>query len=39
MSARKVAIRRPRARTADGEVPPPTFQTMTKTDPLDRRIG
>ena len=35
---RKVAIRRPRARAADGEVPLPTFQTMAQTDALDRRI-
>ena len=38
LGGRKVAIRRPRARTADGEVPLPTFQTMAKTDPLDRRV-
>ena len=35
---RKVAIRRPQARAADGEVPLPTFQTMAQTDALDRRI-
>src|SRR5262249_60178424 len=34
---RKVALRRPRARTAAGEVALPTFQTMAATDPLDRR--
>src|SRR5712692_10560476 len=35
---RKVAIQRPRVRTAEGEVPLPTFQTMAGTDPLDRRV-
>jgi putative transposase len=38
LGGRKVAIRRPRARTAEGEVPLPTFQAMAKTDPLDRRV-
>jgi hypothetical protein len=38
LGGRKVAIRRPRARTSDGEVALPTFQTMAKTDPLDRRV-
>lgn len=38
LGGRKVAIRRPRARTAEGEVPLPTFQVMAKTDPLDRRV-
>jgi putative transposase len=38
LGGRKVAIRRPRARTADGEVPLPSFQAMSKTDPLDRRV-
>jgi putative transposase len=38
LGGRKVAIRRPRARTVDGEVPLPTFQAMAKTDPLDRRV-
>jgi putative transposase len=38
LGGRKVAIRRPRARTADGEVPLPTFQVMAKTEPLDRRV-
>ena len=38
LGGRKVAIRRPRARTAKGEVPLPTFQAMAKTDPLDRRV-
>ena len=37
LGGRKVAIRRPRARTAAGEVALPTFQTMAATDPLDRR--
>jgi len=38
LGGRKVAIARPRVRTADGEVPLPTFQTMAATDPLDRRV-
>ena len=38
LGGRKVAIQRPRVRTADGEVPLPTFQTMAETDPLDRRV-
>jgi putative transposase len=38
LGGRKIAIRRPRARTADGEVPLPTFQAMAQTDPLDCRI-
>ena len=38
LGGRKVAIRRPRARTAEGEVPLPTFQTMANTDPLNRRV-
>ena len=38
LGGRKVAIRRPRARTAEAEVPLPTFQAMAKTDPLDRRV-
>jgi putative transposase len=38
LGGRKVAIQRPRVRTADGEVPLPTFQTMAGTDPLDRRV-
>jgi transposase-like protein len=38
LGGRKVAIQRPRVRTADGEVPLPTFQTMAQTDPLDRRV-
>jgi transposase-like protein len=38
LGGRKVAIRRPRARTAEEEVPLPTFQAMAKTDPLDRRV-
>src|SRR5215204_1379796 len=37
LGGRKVAIQRPRVRTAAGEVPLPTFQTMAATDPLDRR--
>ena len=38
LGGRKVAIQRPRVRTADGEVPLPTFQTMAHRDPLDRRV-
>lgn len=38
MGGRKVAIQRPRVRTAAGEVALPTFQTMAATDPLDRRV-
>jgi putative transposase len=38
LGGRKVAIQRPRARTAAGEVPLPTFQTMAQRDPLDRRV-
>ena len=37
LGGRKVTIQRPRVRTATGEVPLPTFQTMAATDPLDRR--
>jgi len=38
LGGRKVLIQRPRVRTASGEVPLPTFQTMASTDPLDRRV-
>jgi len=38
LGGRKVAIQRPRVRTADGEVALPTFQTMAHHDPLDRRV-
>jgi putative transposase len=38
LGGRKVAIQRPRVRTADGEVALPTFQTMAHRDPLDRRV-
>jgi len=38
LGGRKVAMARPRVRTAAGEVPLPTFQTMAQTDPLDRRV-
>ena len=38
LGGRKVTIQRPRVRTADGEVPLPTFQTMAHHDPLDRRV-
>ena len=38
LGGRKVAIQRPRVRTADGEVALPTFKTMAQRDPLDRRV-
>ena len=38
LGGRKIAIQRPRVRAADGEVALPTFQTMARRDPLDRRI-
>jgi putative transposase len=38
LGGRKVTIQRPRVRTAEGEVPLPTFQTMAHHDPLDRRV-
>ena len=38
LGGRKVAIQRPRVRTADGEVALPTFHTMAHRDPLDRRV-
>ena len=38
LGGRKVAIQRPRVRTAAGEVALPTFQMMAQTDPLDRRV-
>jgi len=38
LGGRKVAIERPRVRTAAGEIPLPTFQTMAATDPLNRRV-
>jgi transposase-like protein len=38
LGGRKVAIQRPRVRTAAGEVPLPTFQTVSQRDPLDRRV-
>ena len=38
LGGRKVAIQRPRVRTAAGEVLLPTFQTMAAIDPLDRRV-
>jgi putative transposase len=38
MGGRKIAIQRPRVRTAAGEVALPTFETMAATDPLDRRV-
>lgn len=38
LGGRKVAIQRPRVRSAAGEVALPTFQAMAATDPLDRRV-
>src|SRR4030095_198076 len=38
LGGRKVAMQRPRVRTAGSEVPLPTFQTMAQRDPLDRRV-
>ena len=38
LGGRKVAIQRPRVRTAGGEVTLPTFEAMAATDPLDRRV-
>jgi putative transposase len=38
MGGRKIAIQRPRVRTAAGEVALPTFEAMAATDPLDRRV-
>jgi putative transposase len=38
MGGRKVAIQRPRVRTAAGEVALPTFEAMAAADPLDRRV-
>src|SRR2546423_15484342 len=38
VGGRKVVIRRPRARTAEGEGVLPTFQTMASSDPVDRRV-
>ncbi len=38
LGGRKVSIQRPRVRSAEGEVPLPTFETMAHTDPLDRRV-
>jgi transposase-like protein len=38
LGGRKVAISRPRVRTAAGEIALPTFEAMAATDPLDRRV-
>lgn len=38
LGGRKVQIRRPRVRTAEGEVLLPTFQAMANIDPLNRRV-
>lgn len=37
LGGRKVSLRRPRVRSAAGEVPLPTFQRLTRTDPLTQR--
>jgi putative transposase len=37
LGGRKIAVRRPRVRSADGEVALPTFEAFTQTDPLTRR--
>jgi len=38
LGGRKVAVRRPRVRAQGREVPLPTFETLTATDPLNRRV-
>ena len=38
LGGRKVALRRPRVRANGEEVPLPTFQTMAREDPLNRRM-
>jgi transposase-like protein len=38
LGGRKVEIRRPRVRAGKQEVPLPTFEAMSQTDPLNRRI-
>lgn len=38
LGGRKVAIRRPRVRQDDAEVPLPTFGLMAREDPLNRRV-
>jgi putative transposase len=38
LGGRKVALQRPRVRTAGGEVALPTFEAMAATDPLDRCV-
>ena len=38
LGGRKVAVQRPRVRTAAGEVTLPTFRAMAATDPIDRRV-
>lgn len=38
LGGRKVAVQRPRVRAGGREVPLPTFQTLAREDPLNRRI-
>jgi putative transposase len=38
LGGRKVALRRPRVRASEAEVPLPTFQLMASEDPLNRRV-
>ena len=38
MGGRKVSIRKPRARTAEGEVKLPTYELYSNEDPLERKI-
>ena len=38
LGGRKVALRRPRVRANEAEVPLPTFQLMASEDPLNRRV-
>ena len=38
LGGRKVAVARPRVRAAGREVPLPTFQTLAREDPLNRRV-
>lgn len=37
LGGRKVAVRRPRVRSADGEIPLPTFEALAQRDPLTHR--
>ena len=38
LGGRKVAVARPRVRAAGREVPLPTFQTLAREEPLNRRV-